>query len=58
MAKSMAGGLPLKGLLMISAGISPTIARPPMPLVITDERREKGLSTIEEGLSELQRSAK
>jgi 4-aminobutyrate aminotransferase-like enzyme len=58
MAKSMAGGLPLKGLLMISAGTSSTITRPPMPLVITDERREKGISTIEEGLSELQRRAK
>ena len=54
MAKSMAGGLPLKGLLMISAGTSSTITRPPMPLVITDEQREKGISTIEEGLSELQ----
>lgn len=58
MAKAMAGGLPPKGLLMIWAGTSSTITRPLMHLVITDERGEKGLSIIEEGLSELQRSSK
>jgi len=58
MAKAMTGGLPFKGLLVISAGASSTITRPPMHLVITDERREKGISIIEEGLSELQRRSK
>jgi 4-aminobutyrate aminotransferase/(S)-3-amino-2-methylpropionate transaminase len=43
-----------KGLLMISAGTHSNIIRPLMPLVITDEQLEQGLSMIEEGLSELQ----
>jgi 4-aminobutyrate aminotransferase / (S)-3-amino-2-methylpropionate transaminase / 5-aminovalerate transaminase len=43
-----------KGLLMISAGTYSNIIRPLMPLVITDEQLEKGLSIIEESLSELQ----
>lgn len=43
-----------KGLLMISAGTHSNIIRTLMPLVITDEQLEKGLSIIEEGLSELQ----
>jgi len=42
-----------KGLLMISAGTHSNIIRPLMPLVITDEQLEKGLSIIEESFSEL-----
>jgi 4-aminobutyrate aminotransferase / (S)-3-amino-2-methylpropionate transaminase / 5-aminovalerate transaminase len=42
-----------KGLLMISAGTHSNIIRPLMPFVITDEQLEKGLSIIEESLSEL-----
>lgn len=42
-----------KGLLMISAGTYSNIIRPLMPLVITDEQLERGLSIIEEGFSEL-----
>jgi len=45
-----------KGLLMISAGTHSNIIRPLMPLVITDHHLEKGLSIIEEGLSELEHS--
>jgi 4-aminobutyrate aminotransferase/(S)-3-amino-2-methylpropionate transaminase len=45
-----------KGLLMISAGTYSNIIRPLMPLVITDEQLEKGLSTIEDTLSELRHS--
>jgi 4-aminobutyrate aminotransferase/(S)-3-amino-2-methylpropionate transaminase len=45
-----------KGLLMISAGTHSNIIRPLMPLVITDEQLERGLSIIEDGLSELQHS--
>ena len=41
-----------KGLLMISAGTHSNIIRPLMPLVITDEQLEKGLSIIEESLGE------
>jgi len=41
-----------KGLLMISAGTHSNIIRPLMPLVITDEQLERGLSIIEESLSE------
>jgi 4-aminobutyrate aminotransferase/(S)-3-amino-2-methylpropionate transaminase len=44
-----------KGLLMISAGTYSNIIRPLMPLVITDEQLEKGLSIIEESLSEIER---
>jgi len=40
-----------KGLLMISAGTHSNIIRPLMPLVITDDQLEKGLSIIEESLS-------
>ena len=43
-----------KGLLMISAGTHSNIVRPLMSLVITDEQLEKGLSIIEETLSELE----
>ena len=43
------------GLLMISAGTHSNIIRPLMPLVITDEQLEKGLSIIEESLSEIER---
>jgi len=43
-----------KGLLMISAGTHSNVIRPLMPLAITDEQLEKGLSIIEEALSELQ----
>ena len=43
-----------KGLLMVSAGTYSNIIRPLMPLVITDEQLERGLSIIEESLSELQ----
>jgi 4-aminobutyrate aminotransferase / (S)-3-amino-2-methylpropionate transaminase / 5-aminovalerate transaminase len=42
-----------KGLLMISAGTHSNIIRPLMPLVITDEQLERGLSIVEEGLQEL-----
>ncbi|MDI6761468.1 MAG: 4-aminobutyrate--2-oxoglutarate transaminase [Thermodesulfobacteriota bacterium] len=42
-----------KGLLMISAGTHSNIIRPLMPLVITEEQLERGLSIIEEGFSEL-----
>lgn len=42
-----------KGLLMISAGTYSNIIRPLMPLTITDEQLEKGLSIIEDALSEL-----
>jgi len=42
-----------KGLLMISAGTYSNIIRPLMPLVITDEQLEKGLSIIDESLGEL-----
>jgi 4-aminobutyrate aminotransferase/(S)-3-amino-2-methylpropionate transaminase len=45
-----------KGLLMISAGTHSNIIRPLMPLVITDEQLEKGLSIIHESLSELTHS--
>ncbi len=43
-----------KGLLMISAGTYSNIIRPLMPLVITDKQLERGLSIIEESLSELE----
>jgi 4-aminobutyrate aminotransferase/(S)-3-amino-2-methylpropionate transaminase len=42
-----------KGLLMISAGTYSNIIRPLMPLVITDEQLKRGLSTIEECLSQI-----
>ncbi|OGP89464.1 MAG: 4-aminobutyrate transaminase [Deltaproteobacteria bacterium RBG_16_47_11] len=42
-----------KGLLMISAGTYSNIIRPLMPLVVTDEELERGLSIIDESLSEL-----
>ena len=42
-----------KGLLMISAGTYSNIIRPLMPLVITDEQLERGLSIIGECLGEL-----
>ena len=42
-----------KGLLMISAGTYSNIIRPLMPLVITEEQLERGLSIIEDSLSEL-----
>jgi len=42
-----------KGLLMISAGTHSNISRPLMPLIITNGQLEKGLSIIEEALSEL-----
>jgi len=42
-----------KGLLMISAGTHSNIVRTLMPLVITDEQLERGLSIIKEALSEL-----
>lgn len=42
-----------KGLLMISAGTHSNIIRTLMPLVITDEELEKGLSIVEEALGEL-----
>ena len=42
-----------KGLLMISAGTYSNIIRPLMPLVITDEQLERGISIIDESLSEL-----
>ena len=45
-----------KGLLMISAGTHSNIIRPLMPLVITDEQLEKGLSIIDESLNELKHS--
>jgi 4-aminobutyrate aminotransferase/(S)-3-amino-2-methylpropionate transaminase len=42
-----------KGLLMISAGTYSNIIRPLMPLVITEEQLEKGLSIIEKSLNEI-----
>jgi 4-aminobutyrate aminotransferase/(S)-3-amino-2-methylpropionate transaminase len=42
-----------KGLLMISAGTHSNVIRPLMPLVITDDQLEKGLSIIEKILAEL-----
>ena len=42
-----------KGLLMISAGTHSNIIRPLMPLVITDEQLDRGLTLIEEALGEL-----
>jgi 4-aminobutyrate aminotransferase/(S)-3-amino-2-methylpropionate transaminase len=42
-----------KGLLMISAGTFSNIIRPLMPLVITDEQLNKGLTIIGEVLDEL-----
>ena len=42
-----------KGLLMISAGTYSNIIRPLMPLVISDEQLEQGLSIIDDGLREL-----
>jgi 4-aminobutyrate aminotransferase/(S)-3-amino-2-methylpropionate transaminase len=41
-----------KGLLLISAGTHSNIIRTLMPLVITDDQVDKGLSIIEEALSE------
>ena len=43
-----------KGLLMISAGTYSSVIRPLMPLVITDEELEKGLSIIQESLTEIE----
>ena len=43
-----------KGLLMISAGTHSNIIRPLMPLVITDQQLDKGLSIIKECMDELQ----
>jgi len=45
-----------KGLLMISAGTHSNIIRPLMPLTITDQQLEKGLSILEESISEVQHS--
>jgi 4-aminobutyrate aminotransferase/(S)-3-amino-2-methylpropionate transaminase len=45
-----------KGLLMISAGTYSNIIRPLMPLVITDDQLKRGLSIIEDTLSELRHS--
>ena len=42
-----------KGLLMISAGTYSNIIRPLMPLIISDEQLDRGLSIIEESLNEL-----
>jgi 4-aminobutyrate aminotransferase/(S)-3-amino-2-methylpropionate transaminase len=42
-----------KGLIMISAGTHSNIIRPLMPLVITDEQLDRGLSIIEESFGEL-----
>ena len=42
-----------KGVLMISAGTHSNVIRTLMPLVITDDQLEKGLSIIEESLREL-----
>jgi 4-aminobutyrate aminotransferase/(S)-3-amino-2-methylpropionate transaminase len=45
-----------KGLLLISAGTHGNIIRPLMPLIITDEQLDKGLSILEESINEVQRS--
>lgn len=58
LAKRLTGLCREKGLLMISAGTYSNIIRPLMPLVITDEQLEKGLSIIEESLNELHNNAK
>lgn len=47
-----------QGLLMISAGTHSNIIRPLMPLVITNQQLEKGLSIIEESLEEIEKSRK
>ena len=57
-AKRLTGLCREKGLLMISAGTYSNIIRPLMPLVITDEQLEKGLSIIQESLSELHNNSK
>jgi len=44
-----------KGLLMISAGTHSNVIRPHMPLVITNEELDKGLSIIEETLEEIEK---
>ena len=42
-----------KGLVLISCGHKSNVIRTLMPLVITDEQLDKGLSIFEEALSEL-----
>ncbi len=53
MTKQLVNRCREKGLLMISAGTYSNIIRPLMPLVITDQQLEKGLTLIEEAMSEL-----
>ena len=43
-----------KGLILIQAGTHSNIIRPLMPLVITDKQLEKGLSIIQESLTEIE----
>ena len=43
-----------KGLILIQAGTYSNIIRPLMPLVITDDQLEKGLSIIQESLTEIE----
>jgi len=45
-----------KGLLMIPAGRNSNIIRPLMPLAITDEQLERGLTIIEHGLQDIHQS--
>ncbi len=52
-AKKLVNTCREKGLLMISAGTFSNIIRPLMPLVITDEHLDKGLSIMEESLNAL-----
>ena len=54
LTKQLVGLCREKGLLMISAGTHSNIIRALMPLVISDDQLERGLSIIEEGLRELQ----
>ncbi|OPX38818.1 MAG: 4-aminobutyrate--2-oxoglutarate transaminase, partial [Desulfobacteraceae bacterium 4484_190.2] len=42
-----------KGLILLSCGNSGNVIRTLMPLVITDEQLERGLSIMEDGLTEI-----
>ena len=45
-----------KGLVILSCGNYGNVIRTLMPLVITDEQLERGLSILEEGFQEISRS--
>jgi len=52
-AKALVGACREKGLLLLSCGSYGNVVRLLMPLVITDEQLERGLSIMEEGLAGL-----